>query len=376
MARLADESGLRRVHMVAWRDRDDPAAGGSEEHANQVARAWTAAGLEVTLRTGRVAGAPVEINRDGYRVVRHGGPVSVIPRTALAGLFGRDGPRDGLVEIFHGFPFFAPLWARGPRVAVVHHVHLGAWHLLAPAPVAATGHLLERYVVPRLYRRSAMVVGSPSTRRELVDLGIDEGNITLEPYGVGPQFTPTAIRSPVPVVAAVGRLMPQKGFDVSLRAFAEVHRGLPEARLVVVGDGPQRQALEALAFELGISEVTEFTGRVSDADLVDHYRRAWLVLNASQREGWGLTLTEAARCGTPAVATRVTGHVDAVVDGETGLLADDATGLAVATLRLLRDHDERGRLADNARRRAEGFRWDRVALATLSALADDARRRR
>lgn len=76
------------------------------------------------------------------------------------------------------------------------------------------------------------------------------------------------------------------------------------------------------------------------------------------------------------MATRVTGHVDAVVDGQTGVLADDAAGLAAATLSLLRDPDERDRLAENARRRAEGFRWDRVALATLSALADDADRRR
>lgn len=376
IARRADAVGLRRVHVVAWRDRDDPLAGGSEEHASQVARCWAQAGIDVTLRTGALRGAAATIERDGYRVVRHGGRIGVIPRTAVAGVLHRDGPRDGLVEVFHGFPFFAPLWARGPRIAVVHHVHLGAWRLLAPAPIAAAGHLIERFAVPSLYRRTSIVVGSDSTREELVHLGIPRDHIRVEPYGLDPRFGPGGRRAATPRVAAVGRIMPQKGFDTALRAFAEARRRVPDAELVVVGDGPARPALEALAVELGIDGCTTFRGRVPDDELVDEYRAAWIVLNASQREGWGLTLTEAAACGTPAVASRVPGHVDAVVDGETGLLADDVAGLAEATVRLLTDAEARARLGENARDRAAGFAWERVAATTLDALADEVRRRR
>lgn len=375
MAALADRAGLRRVHLLAWRDRDDPGAGGSEEHAAQVAAAWARAGLEVTLRTGRVRGAPAVTTRDGYRVVRRGGPISVIPRSALAGLLHRDGPRDGLVEIFHGFSFFAPLWARGPRIAVIHHVHLGAWHLQAAAPVAALGHVLERFVVPPLYRRTAIVAVSPSTRRELIGLGLPAAHIRVEPNGVAPRFSRGGERSPTPLVAAVGRLMPQKGFDVALRAFAEVRRRCPDARLVVVGDGPARPDLERLAAELGLGPAVAFTGRLSDDEVVGHYRRAWVLLNGSRREGWGLTLTEAAACATPAVATRIPGHTDAVVDGETGLLADGAAGLADATVALLGDPDRRERLGTNAARRAAGLRWENVAEITLQALVEDAARR-
>jgi len=71
-------------------------------------------------------------------------------------------------------------------------------------------------------------------------------------------------------------------------------------------------------------------GRVDDEELLSWYRRAWVVASSSQREGWGMTLTEAAACGTPAVATAIAGHADAVLDGESGLLVEDPAELSVA----------------------------------------------
>ena len=99
--------------------------------------------------------------------------------------------------------------------------------------------------------------------------------------------------------------------------------GQPELRAVIVGEGYERAALEALRDELGAADWISLPGRVGDEELVDWYRRAWVVASSSQREGWGMTLTEAASCGTPAVATAIAGHADAVLDGESGVLVDD-----------------------------------------------------
>jgi glycosyltransferase involved in cell wall biosynthesis len=371
----ARAAGLERIHLIAWRDREHPEAGGSEVHASQVAGHWANAGFEVTLRTGAVPGQPATTMREGVRVVRHGGRTSVIPRTVAAEVLHRDGPRDGLVEIFHGFSFLAPMWATGPRIGVVHHVHLGAWRLQAPLPAAAVGHLLERFVVPRVYRSTLLAALSPSTREELVDLGLPADQVRIAPPGVDDRFTPSGGRSPTPLIAAVGRLMPQKGVDVALRVFAAVHRDHPDARLEIVGDGPAREDLEALADSLGLDGVVTFAGRVDDAELLEVYRRAWLVLNGSRREGWGMTLTEAGACGTPAVASAISGHVDAVIDGTTGLLAADEPGLADAVRRLLDDPDERRRLGAAAADRAKDLRWDAVAATLLDTLAEDAERR-
>ena len=128
------------------------------------------------------------------------------------------------------------------------------------------------------------------------------------------------------------------------------------------------------------TDIVTFVGQVSHAGLVDRYRRAWLVASASLAEGWGLTLTEAAACGTPAVATDIRGHRSSVVDGVTGVLAPlEQLGDTLADVLL--DEPRRQRLADAALARARTLTWDEAARNVLRALhaqvvARDARRRR
>ncbi|HYF46186.1 MAG TPA: glycosyltransferase family 4 protein [Acidimicrobiales bacterium] len=370
MAEVAERSGLRAVHLAAWRDRDDPEAGGSEEHASQLAAHWARAGLDVTIRTSRAPGRPSHATRDGFRVVRRGGRLTVLARTAAAGAREGWGRGDhGLVDVFHGLPFFSPLWAGPRRVGFVHHVHLGTWRLLVPTPLAPLMHATERWIVPAVYRRSRLVTPSPSTRDDLVQrLRLDRSRIGVAPNTVDERFAPGGDRSATPLVAAVGRLMPQKGFDTALTAIAEVLAARPDAEAVVVGEGSARPALEAQAAALGIAGRVRFTGRVSDEALVDWYRRAWVVVNASRHEGWGLTLTEAMACGTPVVASRIPGHVDAVEDGRTGVLVTGAAEMAAQTLALLDDaeaRDRMGRLAAESAVRG----WATPALTVLEALA-------
>ncbi|MCZ7531359.1 MAG: glycosyltransferase [Acidimicrobiia bacterium] len=135
--------------------------------------------------------------------------------------------------------------------------------------------------------------------------------------------------------------------------------------------GPLRADLEAQARRLGGGEWIEFLGRVSNDDLVNRYRAAWLVASTSVREGWGLTLTEGAACGTPGVATRIPGHVDAVVDGSTGLLATGTQELADAMVRVLTDDELRARLTEGALARAPRLTWPQSALGTLQVVADE-----
>ncbi len=104
-------------------------------------------------------------------------------------------------------------------------------------------------------------------------------------------------------------------------SFAEASEQMAGLRLEIIGDGPEEAALRALAGDLGVNAAVIFRGRISDDELVAAYRRARLVASASISEGWGMTLTEAAACATPSVATDIAGHRDAVVDGRSGLLA-------------------------------------------------------
>jgi glycosyltransferase involved in cell wall biosynthesis len=368
----ATDIGLRRIDILAWRDLDDPEAGGSELHAHRLASLWAAAGLDVTLRTSAVAGQAHVIERDGYKVVRRSGRYGVFPTSALRGAAaGRRRP-DGLVEVWNGMPFFSPLWARCARIVFLHHVHAEMWRMALPPTAARAGALMERTLAPPLYRRTRVVTLSPSSRADIVStLGLRHHRVSVVPPGVDPAFTPSGPRSPVPMVVAVGRLVPVKRFDVLIGALAEVRRRFPTLRAVIVGDGYERAVLEAKRRAVGAQDWLELPGRVDDAELRALYRRAWVLASTSQREGWGMTITEAGACGTPAVVTRIVGHRDAVAHDVSGLLVDQIGDFAGALEAVLGNDVLRRRLGAGAKMMAARFTWEAAAAGALGALVEE-----
>ena len=368
-------AGVRRIHALAWRDLDDPDAGGSEVHADEVLRRWAAAGLDIVLRTSAAAGRPARSRRHGYEVIRRGSRFTVFPRTGCAEVFGRMGRSDALVEIWNGVPWFSPVWYRRPRVTIVHHVHGPMWDQMLPAPLASMGRALEARIAPYVYRRGATVTPSESTREELVELGFDAGRVAAVPNGVEERFTPGGRRSPTPLVIAVGRLAPVKRFHLALQAAAAARQNVPDLRLRLVGDGPLASELHRWVADHEATGWVEFAGYVERDRLVDEYRQAWVVLSASLAEGWGLSLTEAAACATPAVATNIRGHRCSVVDGETGLLAPPE-GLGEALRTVLTDDALRWRLGSAAEARARTLTWERTATGVLAVLHAEVRRHR
>jgi glycosyltransferase involved in cell wall biosynthesis len=377
LAAIAEEAGLRRVHFVAWRDLDDPEAGGSELHAHHIASLWAAAGIDVTFRTSAVKGADGPLTRQGYRVLRQAGRYGVFPGAAWEGI--RMGHREGdaLVEIWNGMPFFSPLWYRGPRLVFLHHVHAEMWGMVLPRHLARLGVTMERRIAPRAYRGDRIVTLSESSRREIIEmLHLSPERITVSPPGVDARFTPGGEPAPTPLVVAVGRLVPVKRFDILVRSLAELRERVPDLKAVIIGEGYARPGLEQLRAELGAESWLDLPGRVEDDELVEWYRKAWVVASTSLREGWGMTLTEAAACGTPAVATAIAGHTDAVLDGESGLLVESTDDMTGALERVLTDEVLRSRLSRGALARARWFTWGSAARRSLEALAEETGRRR
>ena len=377
LAAIAAEAGLHAVHFVAWRDLSDPEAGGSELHAHRVASLWAEAGLEVTFRTSAVAGEPEVLDRSGYRVTRRSGRYAVFADAAWSGLRMGHRPGEALVEIWNGMPFLSPLWYRGPKIVFLHHVHAEMWGMVLPPRLARLGDTMERRIAPLLYRSSRIVTLSESSRREIIEMmGLRPALITVAPPGIDPAFSPGGERSADPLVVAVGRLVPVKRFDVLLRALAELRRRVPTLRAAIIGEGYGRPELEALRRALGAEEWLALPGRVGDDELVSWYRAAWVVASTSVREGWGMTLTEAAACATPAVASGIAGHADAVVQGESGLLVERDDDFAGALERVLTDGTLRSRLGRGALARARWFTWGATARRSLEALAEEAARHR
>ncbi len=374
---LAAEAGLERIHVLAWRDLADPEAGGSELHIANIASRWAEAGIQVTMRTSYAPGASTESMRDGYRVIRRAGRYMVFPRAALSETIGRHGERDGLVEIWNGVPFFTPLWARGPRMVFLHHLHEHMWPLVLPPFAARVGSIVERRVAPAVYNRTRIVTLSESSRQNLVArAGFDPSYLTVVPPGVDARFSPAGDRTPYPSVVSVGRLMTSKYFEKLVDAVAVARQDVANLELTIVGEGAERDRLAARVASLDAHDWVHLRGRCSDEELVALYRRSWLVASASMSEGWGMTLTEAAACGTPAVATRIPGHIDAVADGTSGVLVDSHDDLAGALAAVLNDRARLERLRSGALDHARRFTWDQTAHDTLAVLAADARRKR
>lgn len=373
---LASDAGIAHVHLLAWRDLDDVEAGGSELHAHNVASIWAQAGLQVSMRTSFAAGRPERRVRSGYTVVRKAGRYLVFPRSIASEISGRLGPRDGLVEIWNGMPFFSPVWCRGPRMVWLHHVHGPMWAMTLPPRLAQIGLTIEEQIAPRFYRRVPIVTLAESSKQELVhDLGFSAKRVSVVPPGIDARYSPGGERSATPMIVAVGRLVAVKDFARLIRVAAVARKSVDRLSLVIVGDGYERDALEKLIGDLHAESWVRLAGRVSDDELVSLYRSAWIVASASIREGWGMTITEAAACGTPAVATRIAGHTDAIQSGVTGLLADTDDELAGAITLMMKNHDTWERMSVAALKNAASLTWEATAIGTFSVLADDALRR-
>lgn len=160
-------------------------------------------------------------------------------------------------------------------------------------------------------------------------------------------------------VVAVGRMVEVKGFDLLLHAFATVD---PPHRLVLVGEGPERSALEALALELGIGDRVDFPGRLEGSEVLRVMQESNAVVVPSRREAFGIVVLEAWTSGTPLIATSRGGPRDIVTDEVDGLIVDpeDLCALARAICRVFEDEDLADRLASTGRLRVQSYTWEAV----------------
>jgi glycosyltransferase involved in cell wall biosynthesis len=234
-----------------------------------------------------------------------------------------------------------------PDLVHTHLVHADVYGAVAPGVrIVSTKHNPDpfragsfRYVERVLTRCASRIIAiSEAVRRFSVEqVGLPAEKVEVVHYGLDALPEAWAENPPLelgdPLLLAVCRLAPQKGLDTAVRALA----ALPDATLLVLGDGPERTSLEGLADSLGVRERLLLPGRVGDVAAL--YRRATVVVHPARWEGFGLAMLEAMLAGKPVVAARAGSAPELVADGETGLLVpvDDATALADAVRTLLAD---------------------------------------
>jgi len=198
-------------------------------------------------------------------------------------------------------------------------------------------------------------------------LGIAPASIVVIPLGVDvAQFNPPSGPRGAEVVF-VGSLIKRKGVRYLLEAMAQVRREFPAVHLTVVGDGPERAALESTTARLGLSECVTFAGLLPADGVRQAMQKARAFVLPSVEEGLGVVLLEALACGTPIVASRVGGIPEAVT-ADAGRLVPpaDPAALAGGLIELLRDEAGWLEMSRNARRRAEDvYDWSKIAARLI-----------
>ena len=329
------------------------------------------------------AALPVEVVRRW--LPDHGGPIHRMTRgllggVHLAGLLLRrrfDYLVCGqLLSIGAPMSVLARLW-RLPYAVFVHgadlsdYSHSAPWRSLARFIVSGAHTVLvnSRFTATLVDR----ILPGAARRIIVLPMGVDPAP-RVDPEQVHALRSRYGLRQG-PVLLSVSRLVPMKGHDVVIDALQHLLGRFPDLLYLVVGQGPERPALEERARARGVAPHVRFAGAVPAEELAAHYHLATLFVQLSRAtdeydglEGFGLTFLEAASHGIVSIGGRSGGVPEAIAEGESGLLVppEDAAAFTAMAARLLEDRGERRRLSEGARRWAAAHSWEASARCLRS----------
>ena len=354
------------ILIANWQDLRNPHAGGAEVHLFELFSRLAARGHRVRLVCSGFAGAAPVDTVDGIEVRRHGGRHSfaLIGRGAIRKAIREFSP-DVVVDDINKLPLCTPTLTRVPVYAIVPHLFGSTAFAEVSWPMAATVWAAER-MIPSVYRRARFHAISDSTRDDLVARGIPGDRIAVVYPGVDSRRfcpDPATLRATPPRFVYIGRLKRYKGVEHLIAALAIARRERPDLTLDIAGSGDDRPRLEGLARAAGVADAVRFLGFVDEPVRLRLLRESVANVFPSPKEGWGITVMEAAACGTPSLASNSPGLRDSVKDGVTGILVPhgDPAALGRAMLRLAANPALVEQLGRAARGWAERLSWDAAA---------------
>lgn len=367
---LAVAGKKERILITNWRDTKHVWAGGAEVYIHELAKRWVKAGHPVTLFCGNDEKHPRNEVVDGVHVIRRGGFFTVYVWAFLYYILRLRHRVDVIIDCENGIPFFTPLYARKKIFLLIHHIHQDVFRRGLRPPFSWIASLLELRLMPFVYRTTKILTVSPSSKADILNLGFKAQDPDIIYAGVDEATYRPGKKSAIPMILYLGRLKFYKSVDVLLRAATSIIERIPTVRIVIAGDGEETPSLVRLAKTLGIEQHVQFLGAVDEDEKVKLYQQAWVFVNPSLIEGWGITSIEANACGTPVVASNVAGLRDSIYNPHSGMLVQygNSGEFSGVILKLLENSRMRGRMSREAIEWANRFNWDTSAEKMLTLI--------
>ncbi|EKD90933.1 MAG: glycosyltransferase [uncultured bacterium] len=358
---VTNSSG-KKILIFNWRDTKHLLSGGAEVYIQEIATNLVQKGYSVTVFTSNDQRNPKYETIGGVNIIRRGGFVTVYIWAFLYYVLKLRGKFNLIIDCENGIPFFTPLYSNIPVILLVHHVHQDVFFSSLVPPFSWIANFLESFFMPSVYKKQNVVAVSNSTAEELKnEVGLKVTSIITN--GVKIDGAAVIKKSAKPTIIYLGRLKKYKNIDVLIHAFSNLLKELPEARLIIAGEGDQKEKLERLVTDLNLKTKIEFTGKISEKRKTRLLSSAWAMVQPSSQEGWGITCLEANACKTPVIASNVSGLKDAVKEGISGYLFDQGNSIQLSNIlkNLILDTKKRKALEKSSKRWSQHFSWQKQA---------------
>jgi len=346
-----------KILILNWRDIKHPRAGGAEIRLHEVYSPLAKQGHKIILYSCSFLNAPKLECLDGIEINRLGSDWTFVFQCFfnLRKWINLHKP-DIVVEDLNKLPFYSPIIYNGPLLIQMHHLWGKSIFKEAVWPLALFIWLSEK-TISIFYRRCQFSVVSPSTKKELVKLGIDHEKIKVIYNGADLKSYYPSTEKKEHIIFWIGRMQKYKGPIEACKILELIRKDFPTIRLVMAGDGPYRKNVEKYAKEKSLP--IEFLGFIEKEDKINWLQKSSIHLQSSYKEGWGLTVIEANACGCPVVANNTAGLCDSCKDEENGLLYryNDIDDAAQKIRNILNNESLSKTLVENGLKRASSFSW-------------------
>ncbi len=357
-----------KILILNWKDIKHPQVGGAEIIVFELAKRLVLDGHHVTWFCRSFKNGLSSEIIDGINVIRRG-HLFTMYFFAVFYYWSLSRQPDLVIDISNTIYWQTPLWAsRSKKIAYLNQVAQDVFFYEYPMLISRLGILFEKlqYLT---YHHTPFLCYAKSTKEDLVSLGIPRANIQTFSLGVDHNRYFPRLKSPTPLFICVNRLVRMKRTDLAIQALAIVNRSFPAAKLVIIGTGYDRQRLEKLRDDLHLQSTVTFADKntwffnPNPQDVkVKLMQQAWALIFPSVKEGWGMTVTECAACGTPAIVAGVSGLTDSVINNQTGIVLSPnppPEEIAAAMINFIKDPILRDKLSRQARIHALSFSWDK-----------------